>query len=180
MLSEKRHQSNDPWKMNRRMVLGFLKLEALKVLREKEAKQRRAPVDSERDRRSDLRIFLRRSRHQWAAEHLGMAYEVASRLLTCCTRHGLPAYVVRPRRFSSAAIFRRDIPSPISRITFGSMAARNAATLADRAECMWRVSRSGRPSLTPRALAAASAALVRGGRVAGEQRTDISAPSQAF
>jgi hypothetical protein len=27
------------------------------VLREKEAKQRRAPVDSERDRRSDLRIF---------------------------------------------------------------------------------------------------------------------------
>ena len=36
----------------------------------------------------------------------------ASRLLTCWTRHGLPAYVVRPRRFSSAAILRCDIPCP--------------------------------------------------------------------
>ena len=47
-----------------------------------------------------------------------------SRLLTCCTRHGRPAYVVRPRRFSSAAIFRCDIPSPISRCTSGSTAPR--------------------------------------------------------
>ena len=48
--------------------------------------------------------------------YVAISSPAASRLLTCCTRHGRPAYVVRPRRFSSAAIFRCDIPSPISRL----------------------------------------------------------------
>src|SRR5262249_45497942 len=90
---------------------------------------------------------------------LAVAHAASSRSTTRLTVMGchLPPFgVAMPRALRSAAILRREAPAA----TMGAITSRNASARAMAASRLARASLA-LPSFTPRALAAASATLVR-------------------